>query len=544
MTRPAIVCVALLVCATALGLRLPALVARPMHADEAVQAVRLVDFIGGNYKYDPNEFHGPALYVFAAPIALLQGKATLASLNETDLRLASVLAGVGTIVLLFFLRDAFGIPAIAVAGAIVAVSPAFAFYSRYFIHESLMVFLTLATLVSLWRYRRRHNHGWAIAAAAFFALLYSTKTTWIIAAVAAIAAALVTAVWQRRAPRGTLSDPAHPRGPWWQWPAALALFAIIVVLLFSDFLRQPGGIGDSIRTFVPSLDRGLGRNADAAIHVHPWYFYLQELLYLNPAGPPVHWSAFFSHPSAPIWSHGMVALLALVGAAAAFGRHVDGVRIEALRFLLVFTVLLWLMYSLIPYKTPWLVLTPLLPLTMLAGVGAVVLWQRVSQRLGRALFMAALAGGLANLAWQSCAANFVFASDPQNPYVYAHTSNDIFNLADRVRAIAAVDPDHNSLPIDVVGDGIWPLPWYLRQYPHTGYWRDLPPPTNPLDGTPLIIATREMDAGVQQNLHRPYARQFFQLRPNVLILLYTRQDLLDAAVAGQPAAPSFNGGKY
>src|SRR5438477_6367188 len=52
----------LLIIAAGLGLRCPQLDRRPMHNDEAVNALKLQTlWEKGSYIYDPNEYHGPAL---------------------------------------------------------------------------------------------------------------------------------------------------------------------------------------------------------------------------------------------------------------------------------------------------------------------------------------------------------------------------------------------------------------------------------------------------------------------------------------------------
>ena len=70
----------LLALAVALAWRLPQLDRRPMHGDEANQAVRtgmLMD--EGVYHYDPTDHHGPVLYFSALPFC----RATTSSFSET-----------------------------------------------------------------------------------------------------------------------------------------------------------------------------------------------------------------------------------------------------------------------------------------------------------------------------------------------------------------------------------------------------------------------------------------------------------------------------
>ena len=59
---------------------------RPMHADEAVHAVKLGELVDeGFYAYNPDEFHGPTLNYFTLVIAGLRGQTTGEAITETTL---------------------------------------------------------------------------------------------------------------------------------------------------------------------------------------------------------------------------------------------------------------------------------------------------------------------------------------------------------------------------------------------------------------------------------------------------------------------------
>jgi len=66
MKGPKTYCVLiLLVALVALALRLPHLAHRPMHSDEAVNAVKFGQLLEERfYRYDPHEYHGPTLNYF------------------------------------------------------------------------------------------------------------------------------------------------------------------------------------------------------------------------------------------------------------------------------------------------------------------------------------------------------------------------------------------------------------------------------------------------------------------------------------------------
>src|SRR5512140_3275027 len=143
MTRPGIILL-LLALALAALLRLPHLDERPMHNDEAVNAVKFGKlWETGVYRYDPNEHHGPTLYYAALAAGRLTAAPDYDHYSENRLRLVTVLFGLGLLVLLPLLIDGVGRIGFAWAALFIAVSPALVFYSRYFIHEMLLVCFSL-----------------------------------------------------------------------------------------------------------------------------------------------------------------------------------------------------------------------------------------------------------------------------------------------------------------------------------------------------------------------------------------------------------------
>src|SRR6185503_2280190 len=131
----------LLAVAGALALRCPHLDTRPLHHDEAVNAVKVSAlWQEGRYAYDPDEYHGPTLHYATLPFLWLSGARVPGNLADAVLRLAPVVFGVGLVLLTLLLADGLGPRATAWAALFAAVSPALVFYSRYFIHEMLLVF--------------------------------------------------------------------------------------------------------------------------------------------------------------------------------------------------------------------------------------------------------------------------------------------------------------------------------------------------------------------------------------------------------------------
>src|SRR5512146_453722 len=87
--------------ALALALRCPHLTERPMHNDEAVNALKFRSlWEHSSYKYDPNEHHGPALAYSTLALNRLTGAPDFVHFTETRLRLLTVIFGIGLILIL------------------------------------------------------------------------------------------------------------------------------------------------------------------------------------------------------------------------------------------------------------------------------------------------------------------------------------------------------------------------------------------------------------------------------------------------------------
>ena len=508
--------------ALAAALRLPQLSSRPIHGDEAVHAVKCWDlYATGRYVYDPVEFHGPTLYYATLPILRLSGARDFASTTAAIYRLAPALAGVGLVLLVWLLADGVGRSAALWAGLLTAVSPALVYYSRYYIQETLLVFFAALAIGCGWRYGVSRRAGWAIATGAALGLMHATKETAIIAW--GCMAAGLAAAWfpmRLRAPAG----PAALR------QAGLALGAAVLtsVLLFSAMFTNARGPLDSLRAYGVYVSRAGGAGA-AGDHAHPWDAYLR-------------WFGYWQRDRGPVFSEAGILLLALVGiAAAARGVEPDPRRRALARFLAVYGCLMPVAYSALPYKTPWSFIGAWHGLVLLAGLGAARLTVRAADVAGalarprneqtRAGLARATLGAAAlvacalvawNLAAQAQRAATRFASDPRNPYVYAHPLHGVERMTHWIERLAAASPEGRGTTIQVIGGNPWPLPWYLRGFSRVGYWDD---PPGQLDA-PIII-----DCGADDRLGArlgdAYQASHYGLRPDAVLTVYCERRLYE-----------------
>ncbi len=503
----------LLVAAGALMLRLPRLDERPLHTDEAVHALKFKGlWEAGEYRYDPHEYHGPSLYYLSWPIARASGAGSFAELEARTLRLLPVIWGVGLILLLPWVADGLGRGGVVWAALFTAVSPAMVFYSRYYIHEMGLVFFTFLLLAAGWRYCQSGRWWWALLGGLGLGFMIATKETFVLELAAAAGAVGLGIVWVRwREGRWVV-----PRISWAHLALGMGVALVVWVVMFSSFFTNAAGPLDSIRTYTPWLKRAEG----ASPHVHSWSYYLGLLAYQRVG-------------RGPTWSEGLILVLALVGLGVGLARAAGG-RPGGwwVGFVAVYALLLALIYSVIPYKTPWCLLGFWHGLILLAGVGAAWLVERSRRWPLRVATALLLLLATAQLTGQAYRASYTHFDNPRNPYVYAHTLSSVLNLVERVNDLAAHDPRGEQLLIKVMARGgdYWPLPWYLRRFERVGWWDRVP--EDPL--APVVIASPSYAAELERALGETHQMAgFFGLRPSVFLQLYVEQGLWERYLSRQ-----------
>ena len=513
-----------LIALVALAFRLPRLDQRPMHGDEANQAVRtgiLLDT--GTYHYDPTDHHGPVLYFSALPFCRATAK-TFAQTTEWNYRLIPVTFSVFTLFLMAGLGTKRGLGLFDNRGGLVtamlltAVSPAMVYYSRFFIQETMFVTFLTGMLFCAVRYVSVRSSDWssspsaawyAMGFGAFAGLAAATKETVILSFAAATVAAIAACGFRRLL------------GAWKTRHALIALSTatVVSVLLFSSFLTYPKGVHDALfSTFSAYLTRATA----VPEHQHPWFFYLKIIFW-------------FKYGKGPVWSEAGLLLPGLVAIIAAFWRSArvaadSSAHVRWLRFLVIYTVTLTALYSAIPYKTPWCALSFLHGCILLAGVGTGIVLAGLARLpkprrvVGYTVLLLLIGGVVVRHVSQTYRACFKLAADPRNPYVYAHTGTDAMNLVAEVEKAARNNAGFDTLiAIAVPTPDTWPLPWYLRKYRQVGYWtriEDIPESVHPA----VVIASAEQGEVADARFGQGKRASFFGIRPGVLLNVFVPVD--------------------
>jgi uncharacterized protein (TIGR03663 family) len=468
-----------------LALRLPQLDARPMHTDEAVNAYIVGQLLAGQkYTYDPQDRHGPALAALALSLVRLQGAKTFAELTEAELRRTPVVAGTVTILLFGAAAEIFGFVPCLIAALLFACAPLTVYYDRYFIHESLFVAATFGLILCSCYACTRRSAKLAVLAAACAALMLASKETVVLHFAALAGAALLYWLWNLR--RKSLRVLCRS----WTLLTAVAVFLLLSVALFTWF----GTNWSALAALAPAAANFAAR-AGGEGHAKPFWYY--------------------AHLLAGGRSGALICTVACIGLLLAVRKR------EASPFALLayYAVLVFVLYSAIPYKTPWLALNFWLPLALLVGLAAASLWQvpvkhaAVRVVLRAACFVAAAVAAVL-IAHDTRQRVFLHPADEDNPYAYAHTSEDLLGLpmelAEMVHQEGLASPR-----IAVIAADPWPLPWYLRQYAQVGYWQP-----GQMVGQADFYITSTDAANQYANQLKNFHADFFGDRPGVLILLW------------------------
>jgi uncharacterized protein (TIGR03663 family) len=273
--------------------------------------------------------------------------------------------------------------------------------------------------------------------------------------------------------------------------ASLLLFAAINFLFYSSFFTYFKGVEGILSTLKIWTKTGL----EGSGHDKPFFYYL-KVLYRFEAPTLIFGilGVFYSFKKKDIFS----------------------------LFVSFWAIGIFLAYSLVHYKTPWLIINLTLPMALLSGI---FLQAAVSSLVGiggRIVFATLLSSVLGYSAYRAVDLNFSRYDDESQELVYVHTYRDVYQLVDRIDSIAKL-ADGKSTAINVASPEHWPLEWYLRDYRAVSYWgRVIDRPDSP-----IIIGIDREQGPLESRLYDQYRKETYRLRPGATLILYVQKRLWD-----------------
>ena len=544
---------------------------RPLHHDEGVNGFFLITlFREGIYKYDPSNYHGPTLYYVALAFTKMFG------LNTISIRSSVVIFGVLTVVLAFFLKNYIGKIGSLAAALFLALSPGMVFISRYFIHELLFVFFSFGIVIGVLYFIEKRKAGiFAIATMTFLliisflpnalslantfgednavltwfariglfaveavlvflimrmllawnegraiylmlasasaVLLFATKETAFITIGTMAIACVCVWIWRKLykalvgEPKRNELEPVELN--WTNFVARIGgksdltlliaavslVFIYVGVLFFSSFFTYAEGVTGAFKAYAIWTKTG---NKDHT--QNGWFGYLK-------------WGKQLELPIFLLAAAGT--LIALVKA-----RHRFAIFTGFWAFGLLAA------YSIIPYKTPWLALSFILPMCIIAGYAVNELLTNkdviIKTLGGLVLFLAA---GI--LGYQTYDLNFQRYDDDSQAYVYAHTRRGFHDLINQIEYYADKSGKAKDASIEIISPEYWSMPWYMRDYPKAIFHGNF----TDTNSSEMLVASMAQKG----ELTRRYGAHYkyvgtYPLRPGVDLILLVRKDLADS----------------
>jgi uncharacterized protein (TIGR03663 family) len=517
----------LVVAALAIATRFWALGERPLHHDESIHAYQSWTLSrGGDWRYDP-AYHGPFLYYLNALVYKIFGA------TDTTARLAPAVFGLLLIAFAVPLARWIGRKAAAAYAVFVLSTAHYLYFSRFIREDLYSLVFTLGTILAFQRFLETDRARWLLGSATGFAFAGVTKENAYMTGVLFVAYGLWCLI--RTAPAGPKPAAAAAAATRWTVPriapvfSAGLLFLVIWAAMYTAFGKYPG----DWLAIPKAVKYWMGQHAIARIP-GPWWYYFPQLVYYDTAILLAAGFAFRPRDwkSDPLLRTLLVATPLLAGYVAlhaavpkiggpavlvALGLFAAGFAVAGwvlkpppvstlspfLQFVAFWAVGSLAIYAWAREKVPWLTVHPLLPLTILAGIGVARLWEERRRPFARAA-LAAVGVLLAVNAWGAYLAAFRYgAHDVEKVPGHAEMLAYVQTSRDLVRSLSAVEQARSRVPagqpiVTVAGEAAWPLTWYLRDVPTT--WASRIEQAS----TPVIVADWDAEGALEKQLTDNY----------------------------------------
>jgi uncharacterized protein (TIGR03663 family) len=430
---------------------------------------------------------------------MLWGEHAADQLTPTALRSVNIIIGILFFTPFLFLGKFLKGGSNIAAAIALAISPIAVYFSRYYIHETFMAAFMFMAIACAWAYTTNLKISWALATGIFLGLAAASKETITLSVAAVILAAAITLITEPELRQDWKKDISIKH----ILLAAIATLAIIM-LFYSSFFTNPHGIIDWLKAYFNFVNRAGGQG-----HEKPWYYYFQIL-------------GWFKHPGFIASEAAYLITAAATGIAAFCGGIKDRLPRAFTKFMAIYSFALLALYSIVPYKMPWLALQWMQPMTLLSGIGIALAMAKGRPLVLRLTVSALTLTAAFNLIHQIVRENGRFMCDPRNPYVYAHTSTDLLRLPKLVHALAKIAPCRQNIPVMIISDEYWPLPWYLRDLHKVGYYHTIP---RKHKLAPILITSVDISNQLSKKTISNYTAGIYGLRRGVILVAFVRNDL-------------------
>ncbi|MBV2168974.1 MAG: TIGR03663 family protein [Bdellovibrio sp.] len=399
---------------------------KPLHFDESINGWFVLQMqTVGFYKYDPNNYHGPLYFYMLQFFELLWGQSI-----ETLRALPAVFSVLSVMIFSFGFLSSKSVQRWMML--LLLLSPAFLFFGRSGIHEMPFVFFQIVFALGVLRWLEKSDaKAWALGLVGLWGMVTLKETFTITLFCWALALSTLGLSEVRRLfSWKNLKEAWNPR-----LTVLLSLLGLFFVQLFTGFFKNGSGLLDFIKAFLPWLKTGV----EGKGHEKPFGYWLQVLGEAEP----------------------LVLLGVGIAFIGVFSRH------KSLRVMSVFSLSQLLIYSLIPYKTVWCILSLIWGFYFVLAI----FFAEVLAEKGRWKY---LFGGVAMVLMGfgvRSAYNSVYRHPLQmeHPYIYVNSTYEMKSLYDFLRVETRLHPELLGQTVQIGMKEQWPWPWVLRTFKDLRY---------------------------------------------------------------------------
>jgi hypothetical protein len=229
----------------------------------------------------------------------------------------------------------------------------------------------------------------------------------------------------------------------------------LIAVIYSGFFQDPNGIPNFFKAFELWSQTGEKGNG----HQKPFEYWLKVMGTLE-------WYALLGLALTP---------LAL--------KKVP----RELRLVSVLSVGLWLLYSIVAYKTPWCLLSYYWGLIFVAAYWIGKWIESLKKGTSKAWIYAPLALGFCFSLYQAYDVAYKTPDQEGHYYIYGQTFHDMMEPLNEIIAAGNANPElKKTLRIQVISSFTWPLPYVLGEFKQAGYFGEGNAPAV-LDGDEIIM---------------------------------------------------------
>lgn len=456
----------IIVLCIALYLRVFEIADRPLHSDEGVNYFFAEQMLReGYYHYSHENYHGPTYFYLLMFFHYFFGS------EELWHRMSAILPGLLTVALPVFVASLISIRAVLTIAAFFALSSSMIFHARYSIHESLLVLTSLWFLFALFRWLERRESAMLVHLGIALSILIATKETFIIPGFAVFVTTFLL-----YSPKRVFSQLyRHSASFYW----GLFWCFVVLLLFFTGFFQH----SQSLLELFLGVPQWIGRgHSDQGHHKPYWYYYNlirdTEPVVLLALLPALFWlyriifaaSSFLLKRKDGSITPGKL----VMGLSNCFYGALRSAQERVMVGASLYAIVSFLVYSYVPYKTPWLIINITMPAALATALFLVSIRPKI---LSTILIVAALTVSLKyalefNFSDESIQKNTLGRAiypyltvrgshGPKNPFSYVHTTRGMVNLASDIDAYLGRSVGGRVL---VGTSSYWPLPYYLRRY--------------------------------------------------------------------------------